>query len=97
MVVMVINKFAHRITNAGVVESAPIREFGLPTDKEKEIIIPDEGWESRTPASMNLTGGDFSLIETELQRFSYVFSDKDYVLPSSEAQPPAQVEATAPR
>lgn len=95
MVILVVNGFAHRVTNAGTLQSAPIRKFGLPNE-EKEVIVPNKGWESRTPESMNLTGGDHNLIESELQRISYIFSE-DYTLPSSEPLVQQKVEADAPR
>ena len=97
MVVFIVNGWAHRMLNNGLIESAPVRKFGLPTDEEKEIIVPADKWQVRTAQEMNLTGGDQSLIAEELHRFSHVFADESYKLPSSQPLVESVPLATAPR
>lgn len=97
MVIFIVNGYAHRLLNSGIMESAPVRMFGLPSDKEKQVIVPEDQWANRTPQSMNLSGGDISLIESELSRLTHIFQDESYRLPSSMPLSSEVPLATAPR
>lgn len=68
MIVVMAHGFAHRLTNAGVVESS--KEY---INNDDEIFFGE--WIPRTAESMDLSGGDFSEITSILQRLSDLFSD----------------------
>lgn len=72
-----VHGYAHRITNMGVVESAPtVQKF-----EEFPVTIVDD-WHQRNEIEMDLTGGDISWIRDTLQLIAYMFPDNLKRLPT---------------
>jgi hypothetical protein len=87
MVILIINGFAHRVLNNGMVESAPV------VKSEDGIIVQDD-WRGRAPEEMHLTGAEAFIAQKELSRYSSIFPEDDYRLPSSEPSQEVRPEAT---
>ena len=66
---VIVHNFAHRLRNDGIMESAPVKLFGLPTDpvENKDIIVKAGQWEYRTPEECGISGADYVHIMKELQ------------------------------
>jgi len=86
MIIVAAHGFAHRLTNAGVVESSEYAIHDGSVESPDYIIggplITLGEWIPRTADSMDLTGGDFSEIVSILQRLSDLFSDNSKRLPT---------------
>lgn len=74
MSIVIVHGYAHRLTQAGIIESAVAVEDNR-TDVLDGITVYRADWHQRGPESMDLLGGDYELIRELLQRLSDVFKD----------------------
>lgn len=66
---VIVHNFAHRLRNDGILESAPVKLFGLPADpvENKDIIVKAGTWERRSPDECGLSGADYQSVVKNLQ------------------------------
>lgn len=74
--IFIVRGFAHRLMKNGLMESAPVR------GSLDSLSIDEKSFQQRPPSAMNLSGGDYAQIESDLNRYSHMMP-ADYVLPSS--------------
>jgi hypothetical protein len=77
--VIIVRGFAHRILNNGMMESAKVATVNDLDDVG--YIFEESDFQVRDPKTMNLTGGDYVKIQSDLQLYSHIMP-ADYILPS---------------
>lgn len=85
MNIVIAHGFAHRIRTDGSMESAPAEV----TDGEVKIT---DRFISRTAESMDLSGGDYTVLYDMVERLSFIFQDGLRRLPNKQKAvlPPEQ-------
>lgn len=78
---------AHRMTAMGIVQSTPVHADG------DVIAVDEKGWMQRLPQTMDMTGGDYSMVQDMLIRLTQNFQGDGTRLPSSEGPQPSLVQA----
>lgn len=78
MVMFIVNGWAHRMLNNGLVESSPVKVVPGEDPKDTAFIVKGP-WALRTQESMGMSGGDSEYIRAELSRMDLVFANLDRV------------------
>jgi hypothetical protein len=83
MIVIQTHNWVHRLRNDGIMESAPCGHEGRYYQLD---------WQQRTPDSMDMSGGDFEFIHSNLQRLVDIFRNRIEPIPRST---PVKIEEIA--
>ena len=73
MHVVIVHNYAHRLRNDGILESAPVKLFGLPSDPadSKDVILKAGTWEVRSAEECGLAGADQNNIKKTLELWKH--------------------------
>jgi hypothetical protein len=85
MTMLIVHGWAHRVRDDGIVESAPVREFGLPQDRpeDRDFTLKGGDWRVRHFSDCGLSGSDFVHIKKVLETIR-AFMPEPFISPSSE-------------
>lgn len=75
---LICHGFGHRLTAMGIIQSTPVLAEG------DTIAVDEKQWIQRLPEVMDMTGGDYTMIQDMLIRLTQNFQGDGRRLPSSE-------------
>jgi len=98
MTILIVDGWAHRLRNDGLMESAEVLHHRFDNDSTMMAQSTlDDGWAVRPPTDVELTGGEYSTIQQTINRVASQFPEGRPGLPKSEKPTQTTVEPGAIR